>query len=194
VKEQIPVVTQMVHATPGGPRARTAALAAAAVLALVPLAAACGGSEDASDAAQSPAIQTTSEAPDPTGSPTGATDAPADEAAARKEVEKNWTAFFDPKTPTDEKVRLLENGEQMRPVLDAFSGDANAAKTSAKVKEVDFASATQANVTYDLVVGTSPALTDSKGSAVYQDGIWKVSRSTLCALVKISGNAAVPGC
>ncbi|UUS34711.1 hypothetical protein NRO40_05545 [Streptomyces changanensis] len=182
----------MVHATPGGLRARSTALAAAAVLTLVPLATACGGSEDASDAAQSPAIQTT--APDPTGSPTGATDAPADEAAARKEVEKNWTAFFDPETPTDEKVRLLENGEQMRPVLSAFGKDANAAKAAAKVKEVDFASATQANVTYDLVVGTSPALTDSKGTAVYQDGIWKVSRSTLCALVKISGNAAVPGC
>ncbi|MFB9393717.1 hypothetical protein ACFPM3_09895 [Streptomyces coeruleoprunus] len=187
------MVTQMVQKIPGRPGTRTAALAAAAILTLVPLTAACGDGNGAADT--SPAPTPTAIAPttaQPTGTPPG--NAPADPAAARKEIEKNWAAFFDPKTTTDEKVKLLENGEQMRPVLMAFAGDENAARTSAKVKNVTFSSPTQAAVTYDLLVAGTPALPDAKGQAVHQDNVWKVSRSTLCALVKLSGNAAVPGC
>ncbi|WP_189537057.1 hypothetical protein [Streptomyces roseolilacinus] len=192
----------MVHATPRRARTRTAALATAAVLALVPLTASCGEGDDASVGPQSPDLQTTSEAASPpasptataTGSPTATGSAPADPQDAEEEIRENWTEFFDPKTSTDERVRLLENGDRLRPVIEAFGNDPNAAKTSARVKSVSFTSATGADVTYDVLVGGRPALPGSKGTAVLQQDTWKVSRNTLCALVKLSGNAAVPGC
>ncbi|MFD7325153.1 hypothetical protein ACFV9D_29350 [Streptomyces sp. NPDC059875] len=129
----------------------------------------------------------------PYGTTQPAGDQPADPAAAKAEITKNWTAFFDPKTPTAEKVKLLENGEEMQPVLGAFAGDENAAMTSAKVKGIEFTSPNDANVTWDLLVGGAPALPDSKGTAVLQDDTWKVSVKTLCGLVQLSG-ATVPGC
>ncbi|QGV81373.1 hypothetical protein [Streptomyces ficellus] len=164
---------------------RGAALAAAAVLVLVPVAAGCGNGDGGEP-------QTS---PSPAATATQGQNQPSDPAAARAEVEKNWTAFFAPATPAEEKVRLLENGERMQPVLQALSGSPQAAQTSVKVENVTFTSPTQGEVTYDLLVAGSPALPDSKGTTVLQDDTWKVSVKTLCALVKLSPDASpVPGC
>lgn len=169
---------------------RTAVWAAAAVLVLIPAAAACG--DNGYEAPASPTPTVTTPATPPVSPP--AASAPADPAAARTEIEENWTAFFDPATSMEDRVKVLENGEMMRPVLTAFANDPNAARSSAKVTDVQFTSATQATVTFDLLVGGAPALPDSKGNAVLQDDTWKVSVKTLCALVELSANAAVPGC
>ncbi|MGX1881851.1 hypothetical protein [Streptomyces sp. NPDC055287] len=166
---------------------RTAAWAAVAVLILVPAAAGCGDGYDGGGGATPPTPSVSTPA-------TPEADAPADEAAARAEVEKNWKTFFDPKASADEKARVLQNGERLRPLLTAFANDSNARRSSADVTDVKFTSATEADVTYDLLVGGQPALPDSKGTSVLQDDVWKVSVKTLCALVELSGNAAVPGC
>ncbi|MFJ5831348.1 hypothetical protein [Streptomyces sp. NPDC093089] len=167
-----------------GGRPRLAALAAAAVLVLTPALASCSddgnGGYDGGMSSAPP-------------SPSSAAVGPDDPVAAKGEITKNWTAFFDPKTPVAEKAALLENGEQMRPVLAAFAGDRNAALTSAKVTGIAFTSATDANVTYDLLVGGNPALSGSQGTSILQDGTWKVSVKTLCGLVELSG-VTVPGC
>ncbi|MFC8762910.1 hypothetical protein ACFUAG_19575 [Streptomyces sp. NPDC057193] len=170
-----------------GRRPRLAAFAAAALLVLTPAVASCSddGEGRSSDLETSAPPGTTAETPD--------TAEPDDPAAARAEITANWTAFFDPKTPVAEKVGLLENGERMREVLGAFAGDKNASMTSAKVTGVAFTSATGANVTYDLLVGGSPALPGAQGTSVLQDDIWKVSVKTLCGLVELSG-VTVPGC
>ncbi|WP_406860026.1 hypothetical protein ABZO31_06380 [Streptomyces sp. HUAS MG47] len=168
------------HGRSGG-RSRLAALAAAAVLVVTPVAAACSdnGGGNGGDASPTPTRTQTNQPDDP--------------AAAKAEITKNWTAFFDAQTPVDERVRVLENGEQMRPVLTAFAADPNAARASAKVNAIAFTSADKAAVTYDLLISGTPAVPDSKGTSVLQDGVWKVSVQTLCALVNQSGNA-VPGC
>ncbi|MFI1101253.1 hypothetical protein [Streptomyces melanogenes] len=169
-----------------GTRVRSAAWAAAAVLVLFPAAAACSDSGGGSGKSPSPTATAPAESP--------AADQPADPAAARAQIEKNWTTFFDPKASTDAKVKVLENGDALRPLLAAFGNDKNAAQSSAKVTAVTFSSPTQAAVTYDLLVGGNPALPGAKGTAVLQDQTWKVSVKTLCALVRLSGNAAAPGC
>ncbi|WP_405852823.1 hypothetical protein OG361_09050 [Streptomyces sp. NBC_00090] len=169
-----------------GGRPRLAALAAVAVLAFVPAVAGCSDDADTGD-------QVTETAPPGTTAEPPEEGEPADPAAAEAEITKNWTAFFDPKTPTADKVELLENGAEMQPVLAAFAGNENAAVTSAKVTGVEFTSATEANVTYDLLVGGSPALPDSQGTSVLVDDTWKVSVKTLCGLVELSG-VTVPGC
>ncbi|MET7714180.1 hypothetical protein [Streptomyces sp. NPDC005407] len=177
----------MVHVRPK----TTAAWAAAAILAFVPATAGCsddsgGGSKSSPTPSVTAPVTPSPSAP--------AADGPADPAAAKAEIEKNWTTFFDPKAATDAKVKVLENGEALRPLLAAFSGDKNAAQSSARVTDVQFTSATEATVTYDLLVGGAPALPGTKGTSVYQDQTWKVSVKTLCALVELSGNAAAPGC
>ncbi|MFI8293867.1 hypothetical protein ACIGBL_32510 [Streptomyces sp. NPDC085614] len=166
-----------------GGRSRVAALAAVAALVLGPVLAGCGDDEGSPSTTSPPAASV----------PPAASDGPADPAAAKAEITRNWKAFFDPKTPVNEKAKLLENGAEMMPVLAAFAGDRNAAMTSATVKTVEFTSPTGANVTYDLVVGGTPALPDTKGTAVQQNDVWKVSVKTLCGLVELSG-ANVPGC
>ncbi|WP_236239638.1 hypothetical protein [Streptomyces sp. CC228A] len=180
----------MVHNSPGR-HPRTAALAAAAILLLAPLTAACGDDGD-----EAPGITPTEIAPTtarPDGTPTGA--APADAEAAREEIEENWQTFFAPETSVDDKVAVLENGEQLRPVLLGFAANPQARDTSVEITDIAFVSDTRAEVTYDLRVGEQTPLPDARGTAVYQDDVWKVSQQTLCALVKLSGDAtAVPGC
>ncbi|MFF5961627.1 hypothetical protein [Streptomyces luteogriseus] len=173
----------------GGPRTagRGTAIAAALVLALAPALAACsddsGGSESTPP---TPTAERTTSAP---------ATAPADRAAAEAEIKQNWQKFFDPKTSTEEKQAVLQNGDRMGPVLQAFSGDERGGQVQAKVTKVEFTSATGADVTYTLTLKGATVLPDASGSAVEQDGTWKLSAKTLCALVQLSGNASpVPGC
>ncbi|MCT7356784.1 hypothetical protein N4P33_32270, partial [Streptomyces sp. 15-116A] len=123
--------------------------------------------------------------------------APADRAAAEQEVRQNWEKFFDPETSLEDKATLLENGDRMAPVLQAFSGDQRMGQVQAQVTKVTFTSPTEADVAYSLTLKGATALPDASGTAVEQEGAWKVSAKTLCALVQMSGNGtatAVPGC
>ncbi|MEV8596731.1 hypothetical protein [Streptomyces sp. NPDC052012] len=176
-----------------GPRAagRGTALAAALILVLGPGLAACGDDDDSGGA----------ESPPPTPTPDRTTSAPAsapaDRAAAEQEIRQNWEKFFDPETSLEDKATVLENGDRIAPVLQAFSGDQRGGQVQAKVTKVAFTSPTEADVTYTLTLKGATALPDASGTAVEQDGTWKVSAKTLCALVQMSGNGtatAVPGC
>jgi hypothetical protein len=167
----------------------------ALVFVLVTTLAACtddsGGGGDSPP--PTPSVEQTTSAP-ATGAPTA--DGPADRAAAEREIKQNWQKFFDPGTPTEDKQAVLENGDRMGPVLQAFSGDERGGQVGAEVTKVVFTSPTAADVTYTLTLRGATALPDASGTAVEQDGTWKVSVSTLCALVQLSGNASQPaaGC
>ena len=84
----------------------------------------------------------------------------------------------------------------MGPVLQAFSGDKRGGQVQAEVTKVEFTAPTEATVTYTLTLNGATALPNASGTAVEQDGTWKVSVNTLCALVQLSGNASAPapGC
>jgi hypothetical protein len=197
-----PVVSQMVLGSDlrrgntysgRGPRTtgRGTALAAALLLFLAPALAACSDDEGGggNETPPTPTAERTTRSP--------AASAPADAGAAEQEIKQNWAKFFDPKTTLEQKQAVLENGERMAPVLQAFSGDARGGQVQAKVTKVEFTSPTEATVTYDLTLKGATALPGASGTAVEQDGTWKVSAKTLCALVTMSGNAsasALPGC
>ncbi|MEV6314835.1 hypothetical protein [Streptomyces sp. NPDC051776] len=172
-----------------GGHARMAAWAAAGILFAGVAATGCGdgggGNEEPSP------TQTQSETREQ--SPTG--NRPADPAAAEKEIRQNWQTFFSADTPLDEKTKFLENGGQLQPLLQAFSGDARARQVGAEVEKVTFTSPTGADVTYTLTLQGATALPDARGSAVEQDSVWKVSVKTLCGLVQMSGSdVQAPGC
>ncbi|MDQ0747417.1 hypothetical protein QF034_001648 [Streptomyces africanus] len=173
------------------PRAagRGTAIAAALILALAPVLAACSddnGGGSSGSTPPTPTAERTTSAP---------ASAPADRAAAETEIRQNWQKFFDPKTSTEDKQAVLENGDRMGPVLKAFSGDERGGQVQAKVTGIEFTSATEADVTYTLTLKGATVLPDASGTAVEQNGTWKLSAKTLCALVQLSGNASpVPGC
>jgi hypothetical protein len=118
------------------------------------------------------------------------------DAAAEKQVRANWEKFFSPDTPISEKAKLLENGEQLQLLLQAFSGDDRVGKVKAKVTKVEFTSATEATVTYTLSLAGQDVLPGATGTSVLQDKVWKVSVKSLCGLIAMdsSGAGSVPGC
>ncbi|WP_420032880.1 hypothetical protein ACN2WE_09315 [Streptomyces sp. cg28] len=164
-------------------RGRVAALAA--VLSLGPALVACGGS-GGSDGGSTKTP--TTQRPTVTATAT----APADPAAAEREIKANWKKFFSPDVPLDQKTELLENGSVMQKVLEKFNGDRRGGQVQAEVTKVAFTSPTSADVTYSLTIKGATVLPNAKGVSVEQDGVWKVSVRTLCALVRLSGNAS-PG-
>ncbi|MGW5864035.1 hypothetical protein ACWFRJ_17935 [Streptomyces sp. NPDC055239] len=175
-------------------------MAAAVVLLVAPAAAACGddsGGGGESDPPKPSAATSSKDVPsdDASATESATATAPADPAAAEKQVKKNFEKFFDPAVPVKEKEAVLENGPKMRGVLESFNGDKRGKQVSADVTKVEFSSATEADVTYALTLKGATALPDASGTSVNQDDTWKVSVKTLCALVKLSGNESPgPGC
>ncbi|MDH6216739.1 hypothetical protein M2283_004057 [Streptomyces pseudovenezuelae] len=191
-----PVVSQMVlgsdlkrgNARRGpGAAGRGTALTAALVLVLAPILTACSDDSGGNDSAPPTpsAAETTSE---PASEP--AATVPSDPAAAERQVKENWEKFFDPKTSTKDKQAVLENGDEMGPVLQAFSGDERGGQVQAKATKVEFTKADKATVTYTLTLNGATALPNASGTSVEEDGTWKVSVNTLCALVALSGDAS----
>lgn len=197
-----PVVSQMVLGSDlrRGNTRRGTAIVAALLLFLGPALTACsddnGGGGDATRLPTPSAATETAETTEPTetsAEPSG--DGPADPVAAEKEIRQNWVKFFDPAVSLKDKQAVLENGDKLGLLLQAFSGDQRGGQVEAKVDEVEFTSPTAANVSYALLLEGATALPNASGTAVEQDGTWKVTVNTLCALVGLSGNAtAAPGC
>ncbi|MFJ9177532.1 hypothetical protein [Streptomyces sp. NPDC102360] len=186
--------------TPRTPRTRPGvALALALSLVLGPALAACGDDSGGDDSAPPTPGSKAPTSKEPTSaepsSQRPSDRAPEDRAAAEKEIKANWKKFFDPKVSTKEKQAVLEDGAKMGPVLKSFSGDKRGGQVEATVTKVAFTSGSEADVTYALALKGATVLPDAKGTSVEQDGTWRVSVNTLCALVQLSGNASPgPGC
>lgn len=152
------------------PRFAVQALAAGAVAAMV---AACGSSPTTTTKPPAPpSTPPTSSAPSTTGT------------AAVATITKNWETFFDAaKTPVSTRISLLENGSQFP--KSALEAKGLAAGASAKVLTVTSVTASTAAVKYNILLGGTPALKDQTGTAVYQDGTWKVGISSFCALLTL---------
>ena len=104
---------------------------------------------------------------------------------ASKAIAANWTAFFDAKTPVPQRVGLLQDGSQFASIISSQAGSGLAAEASAKVTKVAMVSATQANVTYSILVAGQSMLPNQAGVAVLQDGTWKVGVTSFCNLLTL---------
>jgi hypothetical protein len=104
----------------------------------------------------------------------------------------NREAFFSGKTLAAEKITLLQNGQVFAAIINAQSGSSMASSASAKVTKVAVTSPTQATVTYNILLGTTPALTNQSGVAVYQNGTWKVGEASFCGLLALENSGKAP--
>jgi hypothetical protein len=138
----------------------------------------------ASSAASSPAASGTS--------PSAGSTAGAASGDAKAQITTNWEAFFDGKTSGATKISLLENGQKFASIINAQAGSGIAASAGAKVTAVVVNSPAQATVHYDITLNGTPALQNQTGTAVYQDGMWKVGDVSFCQLLKIENGGTAP--
>ena len=174
------------------PLARRITLAPMLVVALALTVAACSSSSSSS-AAASPSAASAPAAP---ASPVPASSsAPSNggNSAAVAQITANWEKFFSSSTPVAQKVTLLQNGSTFEAAIKAFANFPLASSLGAKVTNVTVNSATSATVTYSITTSSgSTLLPNQKGTAVYQDGVWKVGDASLCGLYRLIPGATVP--
>lgn len=160
-------------------------------LALAATVAACGSSSSSS--ASSPASSSSPSAPASSSAPASPTVSASATSSgnsdAISEIKTNWETFFDGKTPALKKITLLQNGQQYAAVIQAQAGSSLASGAGAKVTAVVLNSATSATVSYDITLNGTTALPNQTGTAVYEDGTWKVGDVSFCQLLKLEGTA-----
>ena len=107
-------------------------------------------------------------------------------------ITANWEAFFSGTSSAATKITLLQNGQAFAAIVDAQSGSSMARSASAKVTKVTVTSPAQATVAYNVLLGTTPALTNQSGLAVYQSGTWKVGDASFCGLLALENGGKAP--
>jgi len=132
-------------------------------------AAACGGGSSSSAPRPSPSASSTA----------------SSIAADVQAITANWTAFFNPKTSAAQKTGLVQNGSQFASVLKAQASNPQGAAASAKVTKVTVITSSEAQVTYDILLSGTPVLSNQKGTALFQDGTWKVGVASFCGLLSL---------
>jgi hypothetical protein len=149
--------------------ARRIILAPALCLALALAVAACGSSGSPSAPASS--------------SSTG-------NAAAVAQITANWEKFFSASTPTSQRVALLQNGPAFAVAITGLSHLVSG--LGATVTGVTVTSPTSATVKYNLTASGSSLLPGQTGTAVYENGTWKVADASLCGLIKLVPGGSTP--
>jgi hypothetical protein len=162
-------------------------------LALAATVAACSSSSSSS-AAGAPSSAASASSPATSGSSAPAASSPGGgtSANAKAEIKANWEAFFDGQTSAAKKISLLENGQKFAAVINAQAGSGLASSAGAKVTAVVVNSPTKATVSYDITLSGATALGNQTGTAVYQDGKWKVGDVSFCQLLKLENSGTAP--
>jgi hypothetical protein len=167
-------------------QARRIVLAPALALALVAAVAACSSSSSSSSSSSAPAAST------PGTSAAASTSAPAatNTSGAVAQITTNWEKFFASSTPVSEKVTLLQNGNLFSGAISGLTSLVSG--LGAKVTGVTVNSPTSATVTYNLTAGGSSLLSGQTGTAVYENGVWKVGDASLCSLLGLVPGGSKP--
>jgi hypothetical protein len=161
--------------------ARRVILAPALGLALALAVAACSSSASSSSSSSAPASSALASSSAP---------APSSSSAAVTEITSNWEKFFNASTPTSQRVALLQNGSAFGGAISSLISLVSG--LGAQVTSVTLTSATTATVKYNLTSNGSSLLSGQTGTAVLENGVWKVGDATLCGLIKLVPGGTVP--
>jgi hypothetical protein len=140
---------------------------------------ACGDDGDDDDAAET---TSTTEAP-------STTLAAAEKAEAEAAITTVFEAFFNGALSFEERASHLEDGDELQGLVEEQASilGAQARNTTGTVKTIKLLDESSAEVTFDVLLSGVPALRDGYGLAVLVDDEWKVSRITLCDLLRLAG-------
>jgi hypothetical protein len=136
--------------------------------------AACGGGSSSSAKPASPPATASASTAEPTSGP-----------AAVAAITANWKTVFNGKAPIPRRLALVQDGSQVAAFVQAQAktsfGQA-ATGSTATVSAVTITSPSQATVHYQVLLLGTPLLKNQVGTAIYQDGIWKVAIASFCGL------------
>jgi hypothetical protein len=99
--------------------------------------------------------------------------------------------FFSSSTPNSKRVQLLQNGSQFSSAVSSFASSPLAAAVTSKVDSVALSSATEAKVKYDLSAAGTTVASGASGTAVLQNGTWKVGDDVFCGLLTEAKSAGL---
>jgi hypothetical protein len=105
----------------------------------------------------------------------------------RTQIIKSYQTFFAGSTPLARRVALLQNGARFKQVIQGFASNPLAKNVSVKVTSVKPQGPNSANVVYVVKLGGA-ALPKQTGTAVLENGKWKVGDASLCKLVALQGS------
>lgn len=160
---------------------RTAATCGFAVV-LVAAVAGCSSSNSNSSASSTSSAASSSASAASAGA-SGSVPSSGPEADAAKA----FTDFFAGSTNAAAKLALVQDAPAFTQTVNAQSGSGMASSTTATVSSVQLVDPTHAKVDYSILIGGKPALANQSGTAVNEDGKWKVSAATFCALLTLEG-------
>jgi hypothetical protein len=156
------------------PRVRRIYLASALGLVLVAATSACSSGGSSSSSTSAPATSASS----------SASSTATSSSSAVAAITSDWTKFFSSTTSNSERVNLLQNGSEFSTAITAFAKSPLASAVTSKVDSVTLTSSTTANVKYDLTAAGTTVASGQTGTAVLQDGTWKVGDDVFCGLLK----------
>jgi hypothetical protein len=159
-------------------------------LALAVSACSSSGSSSSSSAATPTASATSAPAGSSTAVPVSSAPASSGNSSAVAQITANWEKFFNSSTPNSERVTLLQNGSAFAGAISGLTSLVS--NLGAKVTSVTLTSATTATVQYDLTAGGTSLLNNQTGTAVLENGVWKVGDASLCGLLHLVPGGTVP--
>lgn len=104
-------------------------------------------------------------------------------------VAQNFNKFFNSNSSASDRLSVLQNSSQFASAVQALVGSSFAKNVSANVTNVQVNGNT-AKVTYDLSLNGAKVATET-GTAVKENGQWKVADTTLCQLLQLGALAGV---
>ena len=114
------------------------------------------------------------------------------DAAAKAQIKSAYQKFFSGTTSVADRVAVLQNGSQFKSVVQGFASNPLAKNVNVTVSSVKLEGKDSAKVVYTVKLG-SAGLPKQTGTAVRQNGTWKVGYASLCRLVALQGPAP-PAC
>jgi hypothetical protein len=103
------------------------------------------------------------------------------------QIKTAYEKFFSSKTSVTDRVAVLQNGSRFKGLVTSFASNPLAKNVSATVSSVTLHGVNKAKVVY-VVKFAGSSLPRQTGSAVRQNGTWKVADASLCKLVALQGS------
>jgi hypothetical protein len=103
------------------------------------------------------------------------------------QIKSAYEKFFSAKNSVPDRVAVLQNGSRFKALVTSFASNPLAQNVSAKVSSVTLQGPNKAKVVY-VVKFAGSSLPQQTGTAVRQNGTWKVADASLCKLVALQGS------
>ena len=108
-------------------------------------------------------------------------------AQAKAQITSAYEKFFSGKTPVSDRLAVLQNGPKFKGLVTTFANNPAAKNVSVTVSSITLRDAVFAQVVYTVKLGGA-GLPKQTGTAVRENGTWKVGDSSLCKLVALQGS------